>query len=46
MKAKRLTDEADTGVRPALSPEARENQMIALAVDLREKTAGRNGILC
>lgn len=37
MKAKRMDAEADAGVRPALSVEARENQMISLAVDLVEK---------
>lgn len=37
MKAKRVASGEDVSVRPALSPEARENQMISLAVDLVEK---------
>lgn len=37
MKAKRVVSGEDVSVRPALSPEARENQMISLAVDLVEK---------
>ena len=37
MKAKKVSSGEDVGMRPALSPEARENQMISLAVDLVEK---------
>ena len=35
--AKVKTSEAVKKIRPALTPEARENQMISLAVDLAEK---------
>jgi hypothetical protein len=37
MKTKKVSSVDDVGMRPALSPEARENQMISLAVDLVEK---------
>ncbi len=37
MKTKKVLSDENVGMRPALSPEARENQMIALAVDLVEK---------
>lgn len=37
MKTKKVSSDENVGMRPALSPEARENQMIALAVDLVEK---------
>ncbi|MCD8159081.1 MAG: hypothetical protein LUD77_09370 [Clostridiales bacterium] len=39
MKKGKNTDNSETGrkVRPALSPKARENQLISLAVDLAEK---------
>ena len=37
MKTKKVSSGDDVGMRPALSPEARENQMISLAVDLVEK---------
>ena len=33
----RITSSSGRKIRPALSPEARENQMISLAVDLAEK---------
>lgn len=37
-KAKAVTSSSSTPkIRPALSPEARENQLISLAVDLAEK---------
>ncbi len=36
-KGKSLSDSGKKRIRPALTPEARENQMIALAVDLAEK---------
>ena len=36
-KAKQANDKSMKKLRPALTPEARENQMIALAVDLAEK---------
>lgn len=32
-----ITDESSPRIRPALTPEARENQMIALAIDLAEQ---------
>lgn len=35
VKAKKATEEKET--RPALTPEARENQLISLATDLAEK---------
>ena len=37
MKTRKASSGEDVGLRPALSPEARENQMISLAVDLVEK---------
>ena len=37
MKTRKASSGDDVGLRPALSPEARENQMISLAVDLVEK---------
>ena len=37
MKTRKASSGGDVGLRPALSPEARENQMISLAVDLVEK---------
>ena len=37
MKTRKTSSGEDAGLRPALSPEARENQMISLAVDLVEK---------
>ena len=37
MKTRKASSSEDVGLRPALSPEARENQMISLAVDLVEK---------
>lgn len=37
MAKKLRNEEPKEKVRPALSPEARENQMVALAVDLAEK---------
>ena len=37
MKTRKVSSGDDVGMRPALSPEARENQMISLAVDLVEK---------
>ena len=37
MKTKKASLDGNVGMRPALSPEARENQMISLAVDLVEK---------
>ena len=37
MAKKYKNEESKEKVRPALSPEARENQMVALAVDLAEK---------
>ena len=37
MAKKLKKEEPKEKVRPALSPEARENQMVALAVDLAEK---------
>lgn len=36
-KVKKSDQETTRRIRPALTPEARENQMIALAVDLAEK---------
>ena len=36
-KVKNSDQETKRRIRPALTPEARENQMIALAVDLAEK---------
>lgn len=36
-KVKKSDQETKRRIRPALTPEARENQMIALAVDLAEK---------
>lgn len=36
-KVKNADQETKRRIRPALTPEARENQMIALAVDLAEK---------
>lgn len=36
-KAKKAPTKFDRKIRPALTPEARENQLIALAVDLVEK---------
>ena len=33
----RVSNEPERKIRPALNPEARENQMIHLAVDLAEK---------
>ena len=36
-KVKKSDQETARRIRPALTPEARENQMIALAVDLAEK---------
>lgn len=36
-KVKKSDQEITRRIRPALTPEARENQMIALAVDLAEK---------
>ncbi len=35
--AERITKDSTPRQRPAINPEARENQMIALAVDLAEK---------
>lgn len=35
--AKNKANESSRKIRPALTPEARENQMISLAVDLAEK---------
>ena len=32
-----ITDKSSPRIRPALTPEARENQMIALAIDLAEQ---------
>ena len=37
VKVKNSDQETKRRIRPALTPEARENQMIALAVDLAEK---------
>lgn len=37
MKTRKVSSGGDVGMRPALSPEARENQMISLAMDLVEK---------
>ena len=37
MKTRKASSGEDVGLRAALSPEARENQMISLAVDLVEK---------
>ena len=37
MKTKKVSSGEDVGMRPALSPEARENQMISLAMDLVER---------
>lgn len=37
MKTRKASSGEDVGLRQALSPEARENQMISLAVDLVEK---------
>ena len=37
MKSRKVSSGEDVGLRPALSPEARENQMISLAMDLVEK---------
>lgn len=37
MKTRKVSSGEDVGMRPALSPEARENQMISLAMDLVEK---------
>ena len=37
MPKARITSSSGRKIRPALSPEARENQMISLAVDLAEK---------
>ena len=37
MKTRKVSSGDGVGMRPALSPEARENQMISLAVDLVEK---------
>lgn len=37
MPKARITNFSGRKIRPALSPEARENQMISLAVDLAEK---------
>ncbi len=34
---KRKSKDSNSGIRPALNPESRENQMISLAVDLAEK---------
>lgn len=36
-KAKTTSEKTTKKIRPAMSPEARENQMISLAVDLAEK---------
>ena len=36
-RTKTTSKSTDKKIRPALTPEARENQMIALAVDLAEK---------
>lgn len=36
-KAIKLSDSSPRKMRPALTPEARENQMISLAVDLAER---------
>jgi hypothetical protein len=36
-KAGKSSEASTRRLRPALSPEARENQMIALAIDLAEK---------
>lgn len=36
-KAKATSEPTNKKLRPAMSPEARENQMISLAVDLAEK---------
>lgn len=36
-KAKATAVKANTRMRPALTPEARENQMISLAIDLAEQ---------
>lgn len=33
----KVTDHSNTKMRPALTPEARENQLIALAINLAEK---------
>lgn len=37
MRRKRITEETTLDSMPATTPEARENQLIALAVDLAEK---------
>ena len=37
MKTRKVSSGEDVGMRPAVSPEARENQMISLAMDLVEK---------
>mgnify|MGYP006961213890 CR=1 FL=1 len=42
MKTRKASSGEDVGLRPALSPEARENQMISLAVDLVEKPLEHN----
>ncbi|MCD8119738.1 MAG: hypothetical protein LUE29_09735 [Lachnospiraceae bacterium] len=36
-RKKATTDSSERKIRPALTPEARENQMISLAIDLAEK---------
>ena len=36
-RAKTISKDTQKKIRPAITPEARENQMIALAVDLAEK---------